>query len=423
MSKSKILIMVSGSIAAYKACYLVSRLKQAGYEVKVAASQSALNFVGEVSFEALSGEIVSQDTFEIGGALDHIHLMRWADLVISAPATGNFINKIANGIADDFLGTLALAHDFTKPFLIAPAMNTQMYLHPATQSSIAKLKQYGFSILETASGVLACNEIGSGKLLDPDLIFNEIEKSLGITRSVKTGPKTIEKSMAPKILITSGGCVEPIDDVRAITNTSTGNTGAQIAQFLYDLGFEIDFLGAKNGAKPNREITIHTFSDFKSLEAKLNEKLEQNQYDAIIHAAAISDYSVKAVQAGSTQINTKGEKISSNFDEIEITLQKNPKLIDTIKAKNPNAALIGFKLTCESDLAQIEKAIQKQISGANSDLIIHNSYDDIDALKSNHWFNIYDNRAQLICRTQGTLQLAQIISNFIIERFSKREIL
>lgn len=417
ISASKILVLVSGSIAAYKACYLVSRLKQAGYEIKIAASKSALNFVGATTFEALSGELVASDTFETGNALDHIYLMRWADLIIACPATGNFINKTANGIADDFLTTLSLAHDFTKPFLIAPAMNTQMYMHPATQNSVARLKEYGFTILETASGVLACAEVGSGKLLDPDLIFDEIEAALGIGQNQAKSPKPMPHFKAPKVLITSGGCVEAIDDVRAITNTSSGQTGAQIANHLYELGFEIDFISAKNGARPHPELPINTFTDFKSLEAILDQKLAAINYDAIIHAAAISDYSVKTIKAGTKQIDTKGSKISSEFDEIEITLTKNPKLINSIKSKNPNAALIGFKLTRENGKPEIEAAIKKQILGAIADLIVHNSFDDIDAIKANHWFNIFDNSAHLVSRIQGTQALAQLISNFILERF------
>lgn len=361
MSKSKILVLVSGSIAAYKTCYLVSRLKQSGYEVKIAASKSALNFIGATSFEALSGETIASDTFEIGGALDHIYLMRWADLIIACPATGNLINKIANGIADDFLTTLALAHDFTKPFLIAPAMNTQMYLHPATQNSVAMLKEYGFSLLETASGVLACAEVGSGKLLEPDLIFAEIESALNSAGNHSEAKTPVLSFKAPKILITSGGCVEAIDDVRAITNTSSGQTGAQIANLLHDLGFEIDFVCAKNSARPHKEISAHYFTDFKSLEAVLRQKLESAQYDCVIHAAAISDYSVKSVKVEGAEIALSGEKISSDHDEIEITLRRNPKLINRIKNLNPKTILIGFKLTRESGLAQIKLADRKSV--------------------------------------------------------------
>src|SRR5690606_33467299 len=133
MSRSKILFIMTGSIACYKACQLLSKLSQNNYEVQVVATASALEFVGNATLEGLSGKAVVSDIFAHGRNMDHIHLARWADLIIVAPATANFINKMAQGAADDLASTLFLAHDFTKPFLVAPAMNTSMYQHPATQ--------------------------------------------------------------------------------------------------------------------------------------------------------------------------------------------------------------------------------------------------------------------------------------------------
>ena len=416
MSKSKILVLVSGSIAAYKACYLVSKLNQNGFDVKVAASPAALNFVGATSFEALSGKEVATDTFENGHALDHIYLMRWADLVISVPATGNFINKIANGIADDLLTTLALAHDFTKPFLIAPAMNTQMYLHPATQDSIKKLRDYGYGILETASGVLACAEVGSGKLLDPDLIFDEINLALGLKNNgVENSPKIPADIGVPKILITSGGCVEKIDNVRSITNTSTGQTGAKLAQILNEFGFDIYFLSAKNGKQPDANIAKDFFTDFQSLSDKLQNLLSSGDYDYVIHTAAVSDYSVKEISING-EIIDNDTKIPSSNREIDIRLVKNPKLINKIKSISPNTKLVGFKLTNEDDLASVETAVKKQIAEANCDLVIHNSLAQISGDKSQHSFNVFDGNANKISELKGVDALGAFISNFIINK-------
>ena len=178
MSKSKVLFILTGSIACYKACQVISRLVQADCEVQVVASPAALQFVGNATFEGLTGKSTISDLYAAGNVMDHIHLMRWADLIIVAPATANYVNKIAQGVGDDLLTTLFLAHDFKKPFLLAPAMNTSMYLHPITQNSIRKLKEIGIEILETASGVLACGETGFGKLLDPELIQKEIQSRL-----------------------------------------------------------------------------------------------------------------------------------------------------------------------------------------------------------------------------------------------------
>ena len=139
MSPSRILFIMSGSIACYKACQLVSKLVQKGHDVQVVATASALKFIGNATIEGLTGKPVISDLFSSGNVMDHIHLARWADLVIIAPATADFINKMSAGISSDLASSLFLAHDFKKPLLIAPAMNTSMYLHPTTQESVKKL--------------------------------------------------------------------------------------------------------------------------------------------------------------------------------------------------------------------------------------------------------------------------------------------
>jgi phosphopantothenoylcysteine decarboxylase/phosphopantothenate--cysteine ligase len=169
-----------------------------------------------------------------------------------APATANYVNKTSQGIGDDLVTTMFLAHDFKKPFLIAPAMNTSMYLHPVTQKSIQSLKAMGIEILETASGVLACGEVGWGRLLEPDLIVEEVKRHLSLkTESINQTP--IKKSLAQKILITSGGTEEAIDRVRSLTNKSTGATGAYLADHFSQLGFDVVYLHAEN-AKMVRQI-------------------------------------------------------------------------------------------------------------------------------------------------------------------------
>ena len=173
-------------------------------------------------------------------------------------------------------------------------MNTQMYLHPATQKSIKNLREYGFEILETQSGVLACGEIGLGKLLDPDAIFDAIINALG---APAPSPEKIVKNKAKKVLIISGGTIEPIDNVRAITNTSSGKTGANLAQFFDAMGADIVFLTAKNGARPDIDCETYEFTDFQSLYKQAIELIKQNQFDAIINIAAIADYSVSKITA------------------------------------------------------------------------------------------------------------------------------
>lgn len=408
----KILLLVCGSIAVYKACYLVSKLTQLGAEVKVAASKSALEFVGIPAFEALSHNAVAYDTFEEGRALDHINLMRWADVVLVAPATANFINRSAHGVADDLLGTLFLAHDFKKPLLIAPAMNTQMYLHPTTQASLGLLRGMGITILETESGVLACGETGWGKLLDPDLIAEATFNALPVRPAQKSKPRP-----APKVLVTSGGCVEAIDAVRHITNISTGRTGARLAEHFAALGFDVTYVGQSSAPRPEFCAKDIGFLGFADLEAALKSELSASTYDLIIHAAAVSDYSVAGIEAaGETQT---GAKIGSDFEDMSIRLKKNPKLINHLRqwSKNIDVKIVGFKLTGTDDPEAITKAVTQQIKAANSDLVVQNAVSDIKAEKGQHRYHLYGKDAARLGDFDGVQALAQGLSVWFIKEW------
>ncbi|MDP3682394.1 MAG: bifunctional phosphopantothenoylcysteine decarboxylase/phosphopantothenate--cysteine ligase CoaBC, partial [Ignavibacteria bacterium] len=242
MSNYKILFKITGSIAAYKSAYLISKLVQNGFEVKVVATDYALKFIGKATLEGLTGNKIFIDSFEDGEMMSHINLNKWADLTIICPATANTINKLAAGIADNLPTSLFLAHDHTKPYLIAPAMNTLMFDHPATQASLNKLKEWGVQILPTSEGYLACGDTGKGKLLEPDIIFEHILSALK-----KNQPEGKRKL---KILITSGGTKENIDGVRYLSNLSTGKTGAAIAEYFTSNFHEITFVHAQNSAIP-----------------------------------------------------------------------------------------------------------------------------------------------------------------------------
>ncbi|ACB74070.1 flavoprotein [Opitutus terrae] len=175
-----VLVLLTGSIACFKACTLISRLVQAGVTVQTVATPAALRFVGTATLEGLSGRPVFTDVFEEGRALDHIALARAADLALVCPATANTINQLAAGIAGDPVGTLFLAWELeSKPWWIAPAMNAWMWKHPATAASIATLKSWGVRVLDPVEGPHACGETGPGRLAEPELITAEILKTLG----------------------------------------------------------------------------------------------------------------------------------------------------------------------------------------------------------------------------------------------------
>jgi phosphopantothenoylcysteine decarboxylase/phosphopantothenate--cysteine ligase len=334
----KILLKMSGSIAAYKVCQIISKLVQAGHEVQVVTSPHAHHFIGNSTLEGLSQKAVISDTFAPHHAMAHIHLMRWADLIIAAPATANFINKIASGVGDDLLTTLFLAHDFKKPYLLAPAMNTSMYQHPITQQSLAKLKELSIEILETESGVLACGEVGWGRLLEPEAILQRVEQKL---RQIATSTKpevlnknnsysSIESNLTrpdnlpidrnyainskkmPHVLITAGGTQEPIDSMRVLTNLSTGKTASRMAEYFYSLGMQVTVLAAESSIKPRLSgIQIYRYRSYADLKKSLQKLLATQEYNAVIHAAAVSDFSVSELSQNNTPLLLSAEnKIS-----------------------------------------------------------------------------------------------------------------
>jgi phosphopantothenoylcysteine decarboxylase/phosphopantothenate--cysteine ligase len=191
MSKSKILFLMSGSIAAYKACSVISKLVQNGFEVQVGATSSALKFVGAATLEGLSGRPIFSDIYEPGQMMDHIHLSRWADLAIVCPASANTLNQLAAGIAENVIGNLFLSYELKrKPFLVAPAMNVEMLHHPATQASLKVLSSWGVEILATGVGYQACGEIGEGRLLEPNEIYTAILKN------IQASPSTVQPKEA-----------------------------------------------------------------------------------------------------------------------------------------------------------------------------------------------------------------------------------
>lgn len=395
----KILILMTGSIAAYKACNIISKLKQKNYELEVVLTKSCQEFIGPATIEGLTGKPPHTDMYETGHVMDHIHLVRWADLILVAPATANFINRCAVGIGDDFLTTLFLAHDFTKPFLIAPAMNTKMYLHPATQNSLAKLKEFGVSVLETASGVLACGENGWGRLLEPELIVSEVERKLfGPLPSGHAPYASSANNAGKKILVTAGGTVEPLDAVRSISNTSTGRTGVEIARTLSRNGFQVTLFLAKNHRAQIDDFSghVHFYETFKDLQNGIETEISSQSFDGIIHAAAVSDYSVESFSSstkGESSVQKMGDKISSG-QFLNVQLRPNPKIINDLKqqSKNKNMILIGFKLTHTRLPEEQVTAVKKLFDQSHCDYVVQNDLNEIS--KAHHKFQLYSRTLQ-----------------------------
>ncbi|PID59616.1 MAG: bifunctional phosphopantothenoylcysteine decarboxylase/phosphopantothenate--cysteine ligase CoaBC [Ignavibacteriae bacterium] len=402
MAKNKILLKISGSIAAYKAASLISKLVQNNYEVQVAASQDALNFIGKATLEGLSGKEVFIDSYEDGKMMSHINLMKWADLIILAPATGNTINKLANGIADNLITSLFLAFDFSKPYLIAPAMNTKMFKHPVTKESLKKLRNFGIKILPTQEGYLACGDIGKGKMLEPKRLFKHIENELN---------KKINNNK--KIIITAGGTKEYIDGIRFLTNLSTGNTAAQIAQYFIDNGYDVTYVHSIDSITPIGNFRSYNFTDFGSLHNLLKHLLTNNYYDLIIHNAAISDYTIKEIIVNNKNLKVPlKNKISSSNKKLELVLTPSFKIINLLEgySKNKSIKLVSFKFTSGSTEKEIIQNVNKLLT--ISDLVVQN---DLSTRKNNvqEEFNFYNKSGKIF-----TVDKAQEISK-VVEKILK----
>jgi phosphopantothenoylcysteine decarboxylase/phosphopantothenate--cysteine ligase len=368
-SKTKILFKLTGSIAAYKSAYLISKLVQNGFEVQTVASEAALRFIGRATLEGLTSKPVMTDSFEDGKMMSHINLVKWADITIVCPASANTLNKLANGVGDNLIASLFLAHDWNKPYIIAPAMNTAMFNHPATQESFGKLEKWGVKILPTDDGHLACGDYGKGKLLDPDKIYDYIQSTVNAS----------ETKTKLNILITAGGTRENIDGIRYITNLSTGKTASALAQHFIYAGHNVTYLHAKDSLKPEGIFKEDIFEDYKSLQDKLNNLISDNEYDVIIHNAAVSDYTPYKIEAGSENIDLPAErKIPSSAEELLIKLKPNSKLVNSIKenSKNNKVKVVAFKFTNGDHIENRISKANELLAHSQSDFIVINDLSD-----------------------------------------------
>ena len=377
---ANILLLMSGSIACAKASSLISEWSKQGHKVRVACTRSVAEFVGRATLQGLGAETVFDNVFAPDRAMDHISLGKWADIIIAAPATSNLINKLSAGIADDAVTTLwQAAYGQGKPMLIVPAMNTRMWHYPATQASIVRLKQWGINVLPVARGELACGEQGEGRMLEPVEILQRVESLLAVDR----------ETSGKHVLITAGGTREPIDSVRYIGNLSSGRTASRLVDELTDAGHRVTWLGAEDAVTPTRACVMQRFLSFDDLALQLQTLLAENEFDVLIHAAAVSDFSVASVltQEGEP-LHSPTRKLSSGTDLL-IRLKVNPKLLDQTRSwsKNPGIHVIGFKLTDTEDPQERYAAVRKQFDDSKVDAIVHNDLTEINCKSHPFWLH------------------------------------
>ena len=330
---------VSGSVAAYRAADIARELMRNGFTVRVCLTDSAQKFVQPALFEALTGNPCLIEAFEepARGRMAHIDWARQADIIIIAPATANTINKMAQGIADDMLSTITLAT--TKPIVIAPAMNPQMYANEVTQQSLEALEARGAYIVEPEEGDVACGENGQGKLAS-------ISSILYAVNEVATTSKILK---GKKILITSGPTQEPIDDVRFITNRSSGKMGVALAKAALLMGAEVTIIAGPQEARIPLQLTvIKVKTALEMLEAM---KEQAPQHDWIIGAAAVADYRLENPSSG---------KLRRSESSLQISLIPNPDIIAEAARLAPNAKVIGFAAEPSPDLSIAKEKIRKK---------------------------------------------------------------
>ena len=350
MNENKCIIVgITGGIAVYKICYLVSSLKKQGYDVHVLMSKEAQEFVTPLTFQTLSNNKVITDMFTIDYTPDvhHISLAKKADLFVIAPATANVIAKVANGIADDMLTTTFLASNCKK--LIVPAMNTQMLMNPVTQDNIQKCKNYGMHIFESDSGYLACGDVGKGRLPEPDEIEDKIKEVM-----------EDDKFLAGKhILVTAGPTSEAIDPVRMITNHSTGKMGYALARAARNMGAHVTLVSGTKQIEDIRDVEmVHVTSAKDMAEAVLS---RQNDMDCMILAAAVADY---------TPVNVADNKIHKSEGEMSIPLKRTQDILKTLgENKKDGQVLIGFSMETENMVERTKEKLVKK----NCDYIVANN--------------------------------------------------
>ena len=356
MLKGKtVLLGVTGSIAAYKIAYLASALKKQQADVHVLMTINATHFINPITFETLTGNRCLVDTFDRNFQfnVEHVSIAKKADLVMIAPATANVIGKLAHGLADDMLTTTVMACKCKK--IIAPAMNTNMFENPVVQDNLQILSDYGYEVIAPASGYLACGDVGTGKMPEPETLFSYIERDLACEKDM-TGMK---------VLVTAGPTQEAIDPVRYITNHSSGKMGYAIAKMAMLRGAEVTLVSGQTAIDPPAFVkTVSIVSAKEMYDAVTSVSGEQ---DVIIKAAAVADYRPATV---SDQKMKKGE------GDMFISLERTDDILKYLgDHKKEGQFLCGFSMETQNMIENSRAKLVKK----NLDMIAANNVKEAGA--------------------------------------------
>lgn len=387
-----ILIGISGSIAAYKMATLVSMLKKQEAEVIVTMTENATNFINPITFETLTNNRCLVNTFDRNFEFntEHISVAKKADLVVLAPATANVIGKIANGIADDMLTTTIMACNCKK--LIAPAMNTNMYENPIVQDNIEKLKCFGYEIIEPNEGVLACGDVGKGKMAEPEEILEYTFREIACEKGL----------IGKKVLVTAGPTIEKIDSVRYLSNFSTGKMGYALAKIAMLRGAEVTLISGKTNIIPPKFVKVINVLSAKEMFEAVKNNFEYQ--DIIIKAAAVADYRSKEIFDG---------KIKKKDNKLELSLERTDDILKYVGEHKTNQFVCGFSMETDNMIENSKEKLLKK----NLDMIVANNLRQKGA-----GFGVDTNIVTII--TQDEIQELEILSkedvaNIVIDNIVK----
>lgn len=373
----KIVVGITGSIAAYKSAEIVRLLRRIGAEVRVVMTEHATHFMNPLTFETLSGNGVITDMFSQHGiTLDHVSLGQDSDLIAIAPATANIVGKIAHGIGDDFLSTLVLAA--ACKVLLCPAMDGEMFRNPIVQANLGSLRERGLIIMEPEEGVLASGAVGTGRLPDPSTIVEEITSILS--------DRDLE---GLKVLVTAGPTIEYIDPVRILTNRSTGKMGYALARAARRRGAEVTLVSGPTYLQQPKGIhAIHVNTAEEMREAVLGSYKDK---DVVIKAAAVSDY---------RPVKKAPHKEKKEKGNTSMEMEPTPDILAELGKDKGTALLVGFAAETTEHIARAVEKIKKK----NLDLIVLN-----DVSKDDRGFAVDSNEVRIIDR-EGNEQEIPLMS-------------
>ena len=350
MLKGKTVVLaVSGSIAAYKIASLASALGKLHADVQVLMTQNATNFINPITFETLTGNKCLVDTFDrnFQYSVEHVALAKRADVVLVAPASANVIGKIANGIADDMLTTTVMACKCKK--IISPAMNTQMFENPIVQDNLKKLEHYGYEVIQPAVGLLACKDVGKGKMPEPETLLEYILQEVAYEKDLK----------GKKILVTAGPTQEPLDPGRYLTNHSSGTMGYAIASVCSMRGAEVTLVSGKTAIKPPLFVDVVPVTTAREMYEAVTGRSDRQ--DIVIKAAAVADYRPKTISE---------QKVKKTDEELSIEMERTDDILKYLgEHKRANQFLCGFSMETEHMLENSRKKLKKK----NLDMIVANN--------------------------------------------------